>query len=111
MNGRATTTLSIYRATTQSDYGDEVDDNSTPIASGQIGSIIEQSRRVYLPAEDRLTVVLNATGRVKSGTDITEGDRIKDEKTGRIYFVEGVSNPQVPRGRADMRLILRAVDL
>lgn len=111
MNGRATTTLSIYRGTTEDVYSDEVDDNSTPVASGQVCSIIEQNRRVFLAAENRFTVVQSATGRVKSGTDVTEGDRVKDERTGRFYFVEGVSNPQVPRGKADIRLTLRAVDL
>lgn len=111
MKGRATTTVSIYRGSTTDSYGDDLDDNSTTIASGQIASIIEQSRRAFLPAENRLTVVENATGRVKAGTDITEGDRIKDERSGRWYFVEGLSNPDTPRGRSDIRLVLRAVNL
>lgn len=111
MNGRATTTVSIYRGSSTNAYGDDLDDNSAPIASGQIASIIEQSRRTFLPAENRTTVVENATGRVKSGTNITEGDRIKDEKSGRFYLVEGLSNPSAPRGKSDIRLVLRAVNL
>lgn len=111
MNGRATTRVSIYRGSTTDEYADDVDDNSAPIASGVLASIVEQSRRVFLPVENRMTVVMNATGRVKSGTDITEGDRVKDEKTDRFYYVEGVSNPQVTRGLSDIRLTLKAVDL
>lgn len=111
MKGRATTTVSIYRGTTQDEYSDDVDDNSAPIVSGELAAIIESSRRVFLPAEDRMTVVMNATGRVKSGTDVTEGDRLKDERSGQFYLVEAISHPQVTRGLADVRLTLRAVNM
>ena len=109
MKGRATTTLSIYRNSAQDTYGDSVDDNTTPAASGLLGSIMEQSRRVFLAAENRRTVVKNTTGRMKHGTDVLEGDRIKDERTGKFYFVEAVSTPESPVNSPDVRLMLRAV--
>lgn len=111
MNGRATTTVSIYRGSTQDAYGDPVDDNTVapPIATGVICSIIEQTRRAFIAAESRRTVVKNAFGRVVSGTDVIEGDRIKDERTGEFYFVEATSMPQSPFGAMDVRLVLRTV--
>lgn len=111
MNGRATTTISIFRGSTNDEYADEVDvnDNTTLHASGVIASIIEQSRRAFVAAESRKTVVKNSIGRCTGGTDVIEGDRVKDERTQQFYFVEAVSAPATPRGVSDVRMVLRAV--
>ncbi len=109
MKGRATTTVSIYRGSSQDPYGDSVDDNSTAAATGVLASIIEQTKRAFLAAENRKTVIKNSIGRVKNGTDVIEGDRIKDERTGLFYFVEAVSNITSPAGSPDVRMVLRAV--
>lgn len=110
MNGRATTTVSIYRGTTTDTFGDEVDDNSTPAATGVTASLLEQSRRVFVPAENRMTVVRIVTGRLTSGVDVQEADRLKDERTEKVYLVEAVSAPQSPIGKADIKLDLRRID-
>lgn len=109
MWGRATTTLSIYRGSAQDPYGDPVDDNTTPMATGVNASMIEQNKRAFLAAENRKTVVKNSIGRVRNGTDVIEGDRVKDERTGVFYFVEAVSNPASPVNMPDVRMVLRAV--
>jgi hypothetical protein len=110
VKGRATTTISVYRGTTNNEYSDEVDDNTTPILSGCIASIIEQSRRAFVAAESRKTVIKNTIGRVTNGTDIIEGDRVKDEMTQQFYFVESVSTPASPVHGPDLRMTLRAVN-
>lgn len=109
MKGRATTTISIYRGSGQNEYADPVDDNTTPMVTGMLASIIEQNKRAFLAADSRKTVIRNSIGRVKHGTDVIEGDRVKDEKTGIFYFVEAVGNPQSPVNFPDVRMVLRAV--
>jgi hypothetical protein len=109
VKGRANTTLSIYRTSAQDGYGDPVDDNTTPMASGVLGSLVDQGRRVFLAAENRRTVIKNTTGRVGFGTDVIEGDRIKDERTGTFYFVEGVNTPGNHVNSPDVKLLLRAL--
>jgi hypothetical protein len=111
VNGRATTTISIYRGSTTDEYTDEIDvnDNTTLQASGVIASIVEQTRRAFVAAESRKTVVKNSIGRCTAGTDIIEGDRVMDERTLQFYFVEAISTPASPRGTPDLRMVLRAV--
>lgn len=110
MIGRATTTVSVYRGTTSDGFGDEVDDNNTPAATGVIASLIEQSRQVFVAAENRFTRIRMVTGRVTGDVDVIETDRLKDERTGKFYLVEAVSQPQLPTAIADKRLDLRLID-
>lgn len=104
-----TTTVDILRGETTDAYGDPAD-AATPAASGVPASIIETSRRIFLPAESRLTKVRIFTGRVRPEVDVREGDRLRDTTTASIYLVEAVSRPASPIGAADARLDLRRID-
>ena len=104
-----TTTVSVLRGETLDEFGDPVDNDSSVLAGVPI-AITEYNRRVFLAAEQRLTVVREMWGRVRPGFDIREKDRLRDERTGGIYLVEGISQPALPTNLADMRISLRRVD-
>lgn len=108
MNGVATTTIAILRGTSTDDYGDEVD-TSTEVATGIPASIQEQRQTVTTPDDPQPRVVRVYTGRVKAGTDVQTGDRIKDETTDDIYVIDQFSQVANPILRNDIRLDLRRV--
>lgn len=102
-----TEVVDILRGETTDGYGDPAD-TDTAVATGVPVSIIEQAKRVYLPAENRLTTVRMFTGRARPDVDVREGDRLRAGVS--IYLVEGVSAPASPVGPSDKRLDLRRID-
>lgn len=110
----ATTTVAILR--TDPDDPDAVDeygdprDTDTPVATGVPASIIQQTVRQWLPAENRLTIAETHLGRLRGDVDVKPTDRLRDEQTGEIYTIEGLVQPQAPLGgRAAIRLELRKI--
>ena len=79
----------IRGTTTQDDYGDEVTSDDVAY-SGVLGSVIERRRTAYNPVDGRIATLRELTGRFSAGTDIQDGDRIKDEKTDKVYYVSSV---------------------
>ena len=106
MQAVATTTLAILRGTTTDGYGDEQDTN-TPIATGIPASLIEQSRRVTTRDDPTPRIVRYAVARVPARTDVTDQDRVRDERTGAVYIVDAVSSMTNPAIQVDRRLDLR----
>lgn len=102
----ATTTVTVYRGTSTDDYGDE-QDTDTPVHTGIPASIVEQSRRVTTRDDPTPRIVRYAVGRVTAGTDITDQDRLRDERTGAVYIVDAVSQMTSAAVAADVRLDLR----
>lgn len=102
----ATTRLTVLRGTTTDAYGDD-QDTDTAVATGVIASLTEQSRRVTTRDDPTPRIVRYAVARVTSGTDITDQDRVRDERTGAVYIVEAVSSMANPAVAADLRLDLR----
>jgi hypothetical protein len=102
----ATTTLTVLRGTTTDGYGDE-QDTDTPVATGVRASLTEQTRRVTTRDDPTPRIVRYAVGRVTAGTDVTDQDRVRDERTGAVYIVEAVSSMANPAVAADLRLDLR----
>jgi hypothetical protein len=102
----ATTTLTVLRGTTTDAYGDE-QDTDTVVATGVVASLTEQSRRVTTRDDPTPRVVRYAVARVTAGTDITDQDRVRDERTGAVYIVDAVSQMANPAVAADLRLDLR----
>lgn len=106
MQAIATTTIAVLRGTTTDAYDDEVD-TDTPVASGIPAALTEQSRRVTTRDDPTPRIVRYAVARVAVGTDVTDQDRVRDERTGAIYSVDAVSSMANPAAAADIRLDLR----
>lgn len=102
----ATTTITVYRGTTTDAYGDEQDTDTT-VHTGIPAALTEQTRRVTTRDDPTPRIVRYAVGRVTAGTDITDQDRILDERTGAVYVVDAVSSMANPAVAADLRLDLR----
>lgn len=107
---RPTTTCTLLRTPqgVVDEYGDPVDDD-TEVAVGVPVSILQQGVRQFLPAEGRYTNVTTYTARLRGDVDVRERDRVRDERTGAVYMVEGIVQPQDPHGVAAIRLDLRKV--
>lgn len=121
----ATTRVAILRGTVEDALGDEVDDNGTldeAIVDGLSdipASLIETSKAVYDPASGtRRTVRViacelpTAVGHPDTGertpVALWDGDRIKDNVTGRIYAIdESVHIPRSLAGMSSLTLDLR----
>jgi hypothetical protein len=102
----ATTTVTVYRGTTTDAYGDEQDTN-TVVHTRIPASIAEQTRRTTTRDDPTPRVIRYVVGRVTAGTDITDQDRLLDERTGFVYIVEAVSSMTSAAVAADLRLELR----
>lgn len=106
MYAHATTTVSVLRGSTTDAFGDAVAADAVT-ASGVPASILEQRRRTYVAAENRVQQVLYYIGRVPGDTDIQLQDRVRDEATGDVYRVDSVSRVSSPVQMNDLRLDLR----
>jgi len=93
MSFTATTRASVYRATTESALGDNVNDNTTPVSGlGDLrASLIEKSRSVMDPASGERRTVRFCIGRLDFGTDVRKGDRIKDNRGGQLYAIDEIT--------------------
>lgn len=89
MLGLAGSRYSIMRGSTFNEYGDEVD-GSTVVHSAVLGSVVERRRTSYDPQSSRVGTYRELVGRFGHGTDIQDGDRIKDERTGDVFLVTSV---------------------
>jgi hypothetical protein len=72
-------------------------------------SLIEATRNVFDPAAGTPRVVRSAVCRIRPGVAISEDDRIRDDRTGRVYAINAVT-PQAAIGftpglRLDLTLI------
>lgn len=106
MNARANTRVSILRGTATDTYGDTVD-TLTAARTGVVASLIEVTRRPYLPAEGATRVVRSHVCRLTSGTDVVKTDRILDEADNSVYnILELNASPGSPAHRPDIVLSL-----
>lgn len=109
---RPTTTCSILDTSPgdlTDEYGDPLD-NEMVSASGVPISIIHQTTRQFLPSENRTTVIHTIVARMRASVAVKATSRIKDERTGHIYMIEGLVHPQDPFGSAVIRLDLRHIN-
>lgn len=108
MKARANTRVTILRGTTTDAFGDPVD-TLTTVATGVTASIVEQRKTVTNPADGVVRRVRYTTGRLPAGTDIRDGDRIRDEKTNVVYTFDASSQVENAVRTNDIRLDLRRV--
>jgi hypothetical protein len=106
----ATCTASIYRGTTPDpDYGNPIPNNTVPLSTAVVASIVEKNSRVWDPATQTPRVVRTVRGTVPSTTDILTGDRIRDDTNGELYVVQNVTRPRAAGRTPDAELDLKRV--
>lgn len=107
----ATTSVSILRGTTTDVFDDEAD-AVTAVKSGIPASLMESARTAMEPVTGTPRIIRTHVARMPATTDVTEGDRVKDERTNEIYIVVSVtknSNPVLTQPlRVDLKRTGRA---
>ncbi|QQM45198.1 hypothetical protein [Streptomyces liliifuscus] len=107
----ATTTVSVLRGSSTDAFGDETD-TSTVLKAGIAASLIESTRTAMEPVSGTPRIIRTHVARLPATTDVTEDDRIKDERTNEIYIVVSVtknSNPVLAQPlRVDLKRTGRA---
>lgn len=105
----ATTRAALIRGTSQDALGDEVD-SVDPVAgfTDFPASILEVGRREFDPASNTWRTVRDLVGRVPSNVPVHDGDRLRDNRDGAIYAIDGFRRtPRSLSGRASVTLALR----
>lgn len=108
---QATTRAAILRSTpTEDTLGDEVEGEASPVAGLDDfpAAITEKTRAVFDPASGEVRTIRYYVGRVPSKVTLEPGDRLKDNRTGRIYTIE--EDERTPRsisGRSSFTLDLK----
>jgi len=108
----ATTWVTVFRGVGEDTFSDEFDldteagtDAQTRIAA----SLIETTRQSQTDASGTPRVIRTCVARLPAGTDVTEDDRIRDERTGRLYRIDSITQPVglgfTPSLRVDCTLI------
>ena len=105
MRSRANCRVTVLRGTETNGFGDLVDSDAA-VASGIPALINEQNRRVYLPAEGAVRVVRSYAGMIGAERDIRKGDRLRDERNGRVYLVLEISEQTHSAMTPDYELVL-----
>lgn len=115
----ATTRAALMRGTSEDALGDEIDALAvvaTPpdelVRGRDLGdfpaSIIERSRREFDEASNAWRTVRYYAGRVPSYVPVKAGDRIRDNRDGRIFVVEeGEGMARGISGRASVTLTMK----
>lgn len=106
----ATTRGALLRGTTEDEFGDEVDNNTTPVEGFEdfALSIIERDTQEIDQASGQWRTIRKLTGRLSSAVPVDEGDRIRDNSDGAIYAVDGFRRTaRGLSGRSSVSLKLR----
>ncbi|MEU0467313.1 hypothetical protein ABZ215_25200 [Amycolatopsis sp. NPDC006131] len=95
MYALANRTVDLYRGTTESEFGDPIEDNTPAarVAAGVLANIEEVKSRVWDPTTNSPRVVRQHYGRVQSTVDVRIGDRVHDPKRGEWFRVTNVTSP------------------
>jgi hypothetical protein len=108
-----TTWVTVLRGTATDTFGDQLDSASE--AGGDTltrvrASLIERTRSITTPNSATPRVVRYATARLPVGTSVTEEDRLRDERTGRIYAITAVTQLAAVGFTPELRLDLTLVN-
>lgn len=109
MKARGNTRVSILRGTTTDAYGYPAD-LGKPVATGITAAITERTKQVTTPGDLRPRTVRSYAARLPARTDVRNGDRLQDERTGRIYIVDGIADPSSTVRTPDVQLDLRRIN-
>lgn len=103
----ATCTLSVFRGEATDEYGDDIEVNTTPVATRVPASVVARSKVVTTYEQETPRVIRWYVGRVEQGTDIRKNDRLRNEQTGHVYFVDAVGDSGTGAVPTDLVLDLR----
>ncbi|OKI16625.1 hypothetical protein [Streptomyces sp. CB03911] len=109
----ATTWVTVLRGVATDLYGDISDSPTEAGTDAQThipASLIEGSRSSRTPGSGTPRVVRYTVCRLPAGTQVTEDDRIRDERTGRIYSISAVTQPAAVGITPELRLDLTLVN-
>lgn len=99
MSFLATTRGAVLRGSTTNDLGDEVASDTVAPGLGDLPlSIIERSREVFDQSTGTPRTVRTIAARLPPTVQLEDGDRIRDNRTGLIYAIDGAT--RTPRGIA-----------
>lgn len=100
MNGWATTRGALLRGSVTDSFGDEVDNNTTPVTFWDdfALSIIETRRNVQDATTGTWSTQADLMARVPQRLPVKPGDRIRDNRAGIVYEISDISS--VTRGIA-----------
>jgi hypothetical protein len=101
-----TTTVSVLRGTTTTEFGDVVASGSAYL-TGIPASLIERTRTGISQTDQSFRVYRYTVARLPYGTDVKDTDQIKDESTGAVYSIASVSVNANPVIQQDLRLDLQ----
>lgn len=113
------TTVSVFRdqpetEETQGVYGDYLPKPDPPAedadATGLYARLTDAGQRTYQPAGGEATVVHRYKIVLRpEAFAFSEQDRVKDERTGRIYLVDGINEELGTEQKSDIILTVRRV--
>lgn len=108
----ANTWLTVIRGVERDafeDFSDTAQEAGTDAQTRFPASLVEVSRSISDPASGTPRVVRSTIARPLMPVDVTEDDRLRDERTGRVYAVTAVTQPTAigftPGPRLDLTLI------
>jgi hypothetical protein len=105
---------SLLRGTTADAYGDPAD-NTTVAASGFPISVMEKTlgtrggAGIETPDSTTPRVVRTLVGRIPARVAVLTGDRLRDDRNGRIYMIDASTQVESSVTPNDWRLELRRV--
>lgn len=108
MSFLATTTVTITRGTAENAYGDEIDTDEV-VASKVPASILERPVTGARPASGRADTPRIYAMRVWKTVDLRQNDRVRDERTGRTFYVTTEAPSTNPVGLGSTRVDLQRV--
>ena len=101
--------VSVLRGTTVNWAGDEVDAN-IPVIEHMPATLIETGHKTQDPSSPTPRTIREITLRLPYWSDVTDKDRILDERTGDIYMIISVTRPPTIIGApVDLVLSLKRV--
>lgn len=108
MIARPTTTVDILGgAATENEWGDPID-GTTVLLAGIPCALTEQPRQVVADEGQREPVtIVYVVAYLPARYDVTNGQRLRDNRTGVTYLIDKVTRPQhsgiIPDTRLDLR--------
>lgn len=100
--------VSVLRGQGKDEYGDPID-LDLPVHTSIPANISEVDAIVTTESEGMGRVVRILQGRLPSGTDVQDGDRLLDERSSEIFIIERITQSQSPIMATGVRLDLRRV--